>query len=87
MIVTLCNFQHLDLTSVGADPRMSEDSVKDGSSGVGSYSLTVRNVTPGDAGIYACIAIASFVELDKTIKFRTAKITVREGRGEKWQLT
>ena len=60
---------------------MSEDSVKDGTSGVGSYSLTVRNVSAGDAGIYACIAIASFVDLDKTIKFRTAEITVREGTG------
>ena len=66
---------------------MSEDSVKDGTSGVGSYSLTVRNVSAGDAGIYACIAIASFVDLDKTIKFRTATVTVREGRGKKILIT
>ena len=61
---------------------MSEDSVKDGSTGVGSYSITVNNVTSADAGIYACIAIASFVDLDKTIKFRTARVTVRESGGE-----
>ena len=61
---------------------MSEDSVKDGSTGVGSYSLAVSNVTSADAGIYACIAIASFVDLDKTIKFRTARVTVRESGGE-----
>ena len=75
-------FQHIDLTSVTADSRMSEDSVKDGSTGVGSYSLTVSNVTSADGGIYACIAIASFVDLDKTIKFRTATVTVRESGGK-----
>ena len=75
-------FQHIDLTSVTADSRMSEDSVKDGSTGVGSYSLGVNNGTSADAGIYACIAIASFVDLDKTIKFRTARVTVRESGGE-----
>ena len=61
---------------------MSEGSVKDGSTGVGGYSLSVNNVTSGDAGIYACIAIASFVDLDKTIKFRTARVTVRQSGGK-----
>ena len=80
--LTFFSFQHIDLTSVSADSRMSEDSVKDGTTGVGIYSLSVSNVTLEHAGIYACIAIASFVDLDKTIKFRTARVTVREAGGK-----
>jgi hypothetical protein len=64
------------------DPPPSDDSrftlfhTTDSSGFIRLHSLTIGNVSRDDSGVYACIAMISLVDMDKTVKYRTANINV-----------